>query len=126
MPNEEMVTVMRFQASMNDSFGTFSICLPAPVLAPGSAIASFDPAADQQNLHRNILQSAVELRALLAETKLRLSDVISMQVGDVITTDVSADSPISVQAEGRNLFSGQLGHLRGTRAIEVTKAEDLS
>ena len=132
MPADEIVSIVRLQASMNDDYGIVSICLPAPVIEMlndgehESRAVPIDRQRDQQNLTSNILAAAVELRALLAETKLRLSDVIEMQVGDVITTDVKADAPASVQVEGRNLFAGEIGHLRGTRAIEVKSTEDLS
>ena len=72
----------------------------------------------------NIMEAAVELRALLAQTKLRLDEVLSMQIGDVITTDVNANDPVVVQAHGRNLFDGHPGHLRGVRSIEVTKTHN--
>ena len=72
-------------------------------------------------MRSNLLDAAVELRALLAETKLRLSDVLSMQVGDVIATEKNAAEEVPIQVEGTEKFQGRLGHLRGTRAVRITR-----
>ena len=127
MPGDEVVHVVRFEVGLEGSRGVVRLCLPAPVvemLEGGFAKAQATENAGE-NLTRNILNAAVELRALLAETKLRLDDVVSMQVGDVITTETPADAPVPVKFEERTLFAGELGQLRGTRAITVTSAENL-
>lgn len=139
MPGGETVTVLRLRASFAGCEGPLSLCLPEPVTdlligpaaeatrdnsdaaAPSAAVPSAATQQDPQALQKNILQAAVELRALLAETKLRLSDVIEMQAGDIITTDVPADGEVAVRVEGREVFHGRLGQFRGGRAIQVTR-----
>ena len=79
-------------------------------LAPSPPPTPRRAEAGRQDLTRNVLDAAVELRALLAETTLRLSDVLDMQVGDVITTECHPDDEVPVQVEGKAKFAAKLGH----------------
>jgi flagellar motor switch protein FliM len=132
MPADEMVSVARFDVRLGSSTGRMSLCLPMPVIEclqqPLPPLRSpADRAADKQRLTRNILDAAVELRAMLAQTKVRLDDLLTLQVGDVITTDKPAlDDEVAVLVEGKEKLAGRLGHLRGTRAVRITHAPPAS
>ncbi len=134
MPGEEVVTALRFEVRIGDAAGvmaggTMSLCLSDPILAeldpaapPASATQTpAETEQQRQDLHKNILESAVELRALLAETHVRLSDVLDMQPGDVITTDRPAGDEVQVQVEGQDKLQGQLGQLHGNRVVQITR-----
>jgi flagellar motor switch protein FliM len=133
MPGEEVVTALRFEVRIGDpagllAGGTMSLCLADPILAeldpsaPPARSASGDGTTDQQrqDLHKNILESAVELRALLAETHVRLSDVLDMQVGDVIATDKPAGDEVHVQLEGKDKLQGHVAQFHGNRVVQIT------
>ncbi|MEA2709487.1 MAG: flagellar motor switch protein FliM [Phycisphaerales bacterium] len=129
MPGEEMVTALRFEVRIasGDAGGIMSLCLSAPILAeldpsaPPPAAMAGETEAQRQDLHKNILESAVELRALLAETHVRLSDVLDMQPGDVITTDKPAGDEVQVQVEGKDKLQAQVGQLHGNRVVQITR-----
>ncbi len=128
MPMDETLTVIRFEVNIGNHHATMRLGLPAPVVdvlcnvappmtaLPGPA----DRERDTQNLTQNIMQSAVELRALLADVKLRLSDCLAMQEGDVITTDIPADSPIPLRLGDQTVRFGRLGQLHGNRAFQIS------
>ena len=61
----------------------------------------------------------MELRAILAQTKLRLDEVLALQQGDLITTDVPVDAPIPLNMDKQSLRFGRLGELNGRRAFEL-------
>jgi flagellar motor switch protein FliM len=129
MPADEIVHVARFDVRIGTSLaGRMSLCLPIPVIDclhnPLPRLRSpAEQAADKQNLTRNILDAAVELRAMLAQTKVRLDDLLTLQVGDLITTDKPAlDDEVPVLVEGKEKFAGRLGHVRGTRAVRITQS----
>jgi len=136
MPGEEVVSAARFEVRVGangaGSGGWMSLCVPAPVsayLQDANAAIPVPRSLDEREaaktrLTRNILDAAVELRALLAETKLRLSDVLSLQAGDVITTDKSANAEVDVQVQGKDKFNGRLGQLDGVRAVEIRQPVD--
>jgi flagellar motor switch protein FliM len=128
MPGDEQVTVVRFDVRVGShAGGTMSLCLSDPIVAELDPAAS--PAsqagratdAQRQDLRKSILESAVELRALLAETKVRLSDVLDMQVGDVITTDKPAGDEVQVQIEGQEKLAGAPAQLHGNRVVQITR-----
>ena len=130
MPADEVVTTVRLDVRIggNGAGGTMSLCLSDPILreldpatSPSAGSPRREPASERQDLHRNILESAVELRALLAETKIRLSDVLDMQAGDVITTDKDAGQQVQVQVEGQDKLEGQAGQLHGNRVVQITR-----
>ena len=74
-----------------------------------------------RKLTKNVHNAPVQMRAFLAQTAIRLSELLSLQVGDVITTDKPMDRDALIQVEGRNKFVGQLGQFRGNRAIRITR-----
>jgi flagellar motor switch protein FliM len=49
-----------------------------------------------------------------------VSDLLSLQVGDVITTEKQIDGEAFVDVEGNHKFRGILGQLRGKRALRIT------
>ena len=63
----------------------------------------------------------VEMRAFLAQTTITLNDLLSLQVGDIITTDKAIERDVLIQVEGRNKFLGQVGQFRGSRSVRITR-----
>jgi flagellar motor switch protein FliM len=130
MPGEEMVNVARFDVRFGPAAGgTMTLCVPAPVEQflgeiPPPMRSPAERDAARADLQSHLLKSAVELRALLAETKLRLSDVLNMQAGDVITTEKHVEDEVPVLIQGKEKFAGRLGQFRGARAIEITRSPD--
>ncbi len=51
----------------------------------------------------------------------RVSDLLALSVGDVITTDKDSTHDVLIQIEGKNKFLGQVGQYRGTRSIRITR-----
>jgi flagellar motor switch protein FliM len=128
MPDNEMVSVVTFGVTFKTFSGPVTLCLPAMVtdiltgasqsITP-SAQSPADSRRDTQNLATNVMQSAVELRALLAETKLRLTDVLSLAEGDIITTEIPTDAAIPLRLQGQTVLKGRIAQLDGNRAIEI-------
>ena len=67
------------------------------------------------------MDAPVELRAFLAATTIRVSDLLSLQVGDVITTDKPCGRELLIQVEGKNKFMATVGQFRGNRAMKITR-----
>ena len=131
MPENEAVTLALFDLSIvqddhTEITGTVRLCLPDPVieqLHEGGAVRAdaLDAAGSSRPYRpaRDMLKTAAELRAMLAETKLRLSDVLAMQVGDVITTERPVESAVTVENEAGQRVTGQLGQFQGMRAVQM-------
>jgi flagellar motor switch protein FliM len=108
-----------------------SLCIPYNVIEPIMGVLaaqnwfSYQRKGGQEDhlkkLTRNVSNARVEMRAFLAQTSITVSELLALQVGDVITTDKPIERDVLVQIEGKNKFLGQIGQFRGSRSIRVTK-----
>jgi flagellar motor switch protein FliM len=129
VPPNETVVVVGFELKLGNRTGTMSLCIPYNVIEPimGELAAqnwfSYQRKGGQEDharkLTRNVANAPVELRAVLARTTMKLNDLLTLQVGDVITTDKASSSDVTIQVEGRNKFLGHLGQFRGSRAVRI-------
>ena len=131
VPPNETVVVVGFELKMGSRAGTMSLCIPYNVIEPimGMLAAqnwfSYQRKGGQDDhlrkLSRNVTGAKVELRAFLAQTSITVSDLMSLQVGDVITTEKETDKDVLIQVEGRHKFLGQIGQFRGSRAVRIMR-----
>jgi flagellar motor switch protein FliM len=131
VPPNETVVVVGFELKMGNRAGTMSLCIPYNVIEPIMGVLaaqnwfSYHRRGGQEDFHRklthNICAAPIELRAFLAQTSISVSDLLSLRVGDIITTDKEATTDVLIQVEGKNKFWGQVGQFRGSRAIRLTR-----
>ncbi len=131
VPPNETVVVVGFELKMGNRAGTMSLCIPYNVIEPIMSLLaaqnwfSYQRKGGQEDhlrkLTRNVNNAPVEVRAFLGQTSISLNDLLSLQVGDVITTDKPAGRDVLLQIEGKNKYLGQIGQFRGNRAIRVTR-----
>jgi flagellar motor switch protein FliM len=131
VPPNETVVVVGFELKMGNRAGTMSLCIPYNVIEPIMSLLaaqnwfSYQRKGGQDDhakkLTRNVSNAPVEMRCFLAKTTIKLNDLLSLQVGDVITTEKPCTSETVIQIEGRNKFLGHIGQLRGNRAVRITR-----
>jgi flagellar motor switch protein FliM len=116
---------------MGNRAGTMSLCIPYNVIEPIMGLLaaqnwfSYQRKGAQEDhlrkLTKNVTSAPVELRTFLAQTSIQLDDLLTMEVGDVITTDKESARDVLIQIEGKSKFLGQIGQYRGGRAVRITK-----
>src|SRR6266576_6532356 len=131
VPPNETVVVVGFELKMGNRAGTMSLCIPYNVIEPIMGVLaaqnwfSYQRKGGQEDhvrkLTRNVNNAPVEVRALLAQTRITLNDLMSLQVGDIITTEKPTARDVLIQVEGRSKFLGQIGQFRGGRAVRITR-----
>jgi flagellar motor switch protein FliM len=131
VPPNETVVVIGFELKMGNRAGTMSLCIPYNVIEPIMGVLaaqnwfSYHRKGGQDDhlrkLTRNVNNAAVEMRCFLARTSMKMSDLLSLSVGDIITTDKPCSGEAFVQIEGKRKFTGHIGQFRGKRAVRVTK-----
>ncbi|HEX4796483.1 MAG TPA: flagellar motor switch protein FliM [Humisphaera sp.] len=131
VPPNETVVVVGFELKMGNRAGTMSLCIPYNVIEPIMGVLAaqnwftYQKKVGHEDHHRKlkttVSNAPVELRAFLATTSIRVSDLLSLQVGDVITTDKPCGRELLIQVEGKNKFMGTVGQFRGNRAIKITR-----
>ena len=125
VPPNETVVVIGFELKMGNRAGTMSLCIPYNVIEPIMGVLaaqnwfSYQRKGGQDDhlkkLTRNVSNAKVEMRAFLASTTITMNELLSLQVGDVITTDKPISRDVLIQIEGKNKFLGQVGQFRGAQ-----------
>ncbi|MGD0141348.1 MAG: flagellar motor switch protein FliM [Tepidisphaeraceae bacterium] len=131
VPPNETVVVVGFELKMGNRTGTMALCIPYNVIEPIMGMLatqnwfSYQRKGSHEDhlrqLTQNVSNAPVELRVFLAQTTMRLNDLLRLQVGDLITTEREATEDVLIQVEGKNKFLAQPGQFRGKRAIKLTR-----
>jgi flagellar motor switch protein FliM len=131
VPPNETVVVVGFELKMGSRAGTMALCIPYNVIEPIMGMLatqnwfSYQRKGAQEDhirrLTQNVSNAPIQLRAFLARTTIKLNDLLTLQAGDLITTERESTEDVLIQVEGKNKFQAQFGQYRGKRAIKLTK-----
>ncbi|MBL4575535.1 MAG: flagellar motor switch protein FliM [Opitutaceae bacterium] len=131
VPPNEVVVVVNFEVKMGNRAGTMSLCIPYNVIESViDKLSNQTWAAYKKNkkgnqsrlrLEGHLEAAKLDVTTVLADTSMKISDLINLQVGDIILTGKPAASPLSLSVEGKRKYIGQLGQYRGHRAFKVTR-----
>src|SRR3954449_3035183 len=126
VPPNQTVAVVGFELKLATRAGTMSLCIPYNVIEPIMGVLaaqnwfSYQRKGGQEDHLRKLKSSVnnapVEMRCFLAKTTIKLNDLMSLQPGDIITTEKEVTGDAFVEVEGKHKFLGQLGQFRGKRS----------
>lgn len=131
VPPNEVVVVVTFELKMANRAGAVNLCIPFKVIEPlmedlntqqwfssGKA-----PASDQmgKRIAASLSQAALTVTGLLAESSITIRDLMTLSVGDLITTEKPADQPSVLLVENEKKFVCHMGQIDGGRALRVIK-----
>lgn len=132
VPPNETVVVVGFELKLGNRAGTMSLCIPYNVIEPIMGVLanqnwfSYQKKSGQEDhqrrLNKNVQNAPVDARVLVAQTTIKLSELMGLAVGDLITTDKPIGREILLQVEGKNKFLGHVGQFRGNKAMRITRA----
>ncbi len=130
VPPNEVVVVMSFELKMGDRAGSMSLCVPFTVIEPivqnlarqdWFSLRRKTTQNFQNALEENLNEAKLHMRAYLAQTRIKVSDLLSMEVGDVLHTTKEAKTELVLQVEGKSKFAGRAGQFRDHRAFHITR-----
>ncbi|MCA9294147.1 MAG: flagellar motor switch protein FliM [Phycisphaerales bacterium] len=131
VPPNEVVVVVGFEIRMSNRAGTMNLCIPFAVIEPimeDLAAQSWFSAARVKGstefanrIGAELSHAALHISGTLARTTITLHDLRQLSVGDIITTEKLATSPIVVEIEGEPKLLGNVGQIKGKRAIKVSR-----
>lgn len=121
----EVVIINAFKVDIDGQGGEFHVTLPYSTLEPlrdllgagGQAEGAVRDEHWTRALHDELLDAPIELRAVLGQGKLTLSELIDLKQGDVIPFEF--DGRAVLESDGVSLFSGRLGASRGQCAVQL-------
>lgn len=123
---DETVVIVGMQINFpNSSSGRLSVCLPGTMLANIFAEVSKNTAHrttgedKSEDIFDSLRESDLEIVAELARTKLLLSDIYHLNVGDVVDIKRPKDAPIFLNIGGRRWFDGRMGVHNKQKAVKI-------
>jgi flagellar motor switch protein FliM len=139
VPPNEVIVLISFEITMGEIRGIMNLCIPFNTIEPLMGNLSSDTwsaytkrTADPRqklNLQTGVGKGKVKMVVGLADTRLTAQEIMSLSVGDVIMTEKGREQPLEVYIEGRALFQGSAGLLKGHKAIQIAssiaRTEDL-
>ena len=123
---DETVVLVDMKLNFGGSEGRMSIVLPGNMLmsvfgevnreSMGRKVASED---NSDEIFDKLRDSSLEIIAALGETRLSLSDIYHLSVGDVVDLGRSKDSPVFLRIGGYQWFTGRMGTHKKNMAIKI-------
>jgi flagellar motor switch protein FliM len=124
-----------FEIAIGGSSAAMNLCIPAsvlkpvtPKLSPQAWISGSGQQTDEEDLlvvrkhvRRHLDALYLELTAILPGSELTLSELMSLQVGDVIPLNRHISEEVILTMQDREKLSGNLGTHRGKIAVEITE-----
>jgi len=134
IPPTDVTIVVRYELEMDRMMGRMALVLPYSTIEPirSKLYASYQ--SDQlevdvewiARLKKRLRELPVEVMVELGRAQLKGSELINMEVGDVIVLENEVTQPLSVLVEGVPKFGATAGICRGNRAFQVCGDLDVS
>jgi flagellar motor switch protein FliM len=132
VPPNEVVVLIGFELTIGELRGMMNLCIPynsieriGAKLSANSWVTYGRRQATPESIEqisRNLCMSLVELNVRLAQTRISTGELLSLRVGDIITTSKDMRSPLLVSVEGVPKFHAQPGAYKNHKAILITEA----
>ena len=139
-PNEPVVVII-ISVTMGEETGLMSICIPHTAIEPVSqqlntrmwfsSSARDDGRSEVRTamLKDLLLQTPIPLTAFFEQTPATVSDIVNLQIGDVIKLDHGIDQPITIKVSHIPKFRatiGTFGQKYALQIVDIIKEENLN
>ena len=131
-PPDEIMVAIGFEVAIGGASGLMKLCIPYHTIEPiGGKLSANDWVSysrkntSQETIRQigeTICSSSVGVQVRLAQTKIGTGDLMSLRVGDIITTQKDVHQPVIVSVEGVPKFRAKLGAFKGHKAIMIDSA----
>ncbi len=78
----------------------------------------------KKELFKVVLQTEVEIKAVLGEASILVKDLLDLANGDILQLDCPADNPLKVKIQGKTKFKARPGVVNGKCAIKIVDEID--
>ncbi len=130
---DDVVLITVIDVSMKGQVGNMSICVPAINLEEiikkmNTRLPKSDKKLDEfrESERRDIIFNSVkdsdlELTAVLGELELTLSDVLNLQVDDIVQLDKLVNDVIDIRVGTKTWFRGKMGNYKKRKAVQISE-----
>lgn len=129
-PPSDVVVVVTIEVEFEQECTTLSICIPYSTLEPiksklSTTVQSTRLEVDSalsRRMQSNIQETVCSLSVQLARGTVRLQELLSLKVGDVLQLETLPTEEARVMVEGTPKLYGHIGSLHGNRAVKISRA----
>jgi flagellar motor switch protein FliM len=137
-PNEP-VAVIILSISMGEETGLMSICIPHTAIEPISQQLNTrmwfssgirDDGRGEERLAAltgMLMHSPIPMTAIFEQTPATVSDIVNLQIGDVIKLDHPVEEPLTIKVQHIPKFRatiGTLGHKYAMQVVDILQEEE--
>lgn len=125
MGYDETVVIVGLNIKFPNCTGRMSLCLPGEMLTnvfneiSKSSSRRTTGEDKSEEIFDSLRESELEIVAELARTRILLSDLYHLNVGDVVDIKRSKDSPVFLNIGGRRWFDGRMGTSNKQVAVKI-------
>jgi flagellar motor switch protein FliM len=130
VPPNEVVVLISFEIAIGELRGMMNLCIPynsieriGGKLSANTWVTYGHRQASPESvgqISRILCTSQVELNVRLAHTQITANELLSLRVGDIITTSKDVHNPLIVSVEGIPKFHASPGAFKGHKAILIS------
>jgi flagellar motor switch protein FliM len=129
-PMHEAAVQIRFEVALCENSGSIRLSIPRPTIEAlqpclgdlARSIHSGD-AVKQRHAH-NVASAPIDVVANVAHSTIHSTDLLELNVGDVIATEKRVDEPLELTIHNVPKFIIRAGSLRGNKAVQIENAID--
>lgn len=133
VPPSDVVIVVTFEVELENAIGSLIVCLPYATMEPirSKLHASFQSErleVDHVWINRfkeRLMETPVEMIVRLGKTAISGRQLLYLQEGDIILLDTDEDELLEAEVEGVRKFQGLPGRVKGNKAFQVMKEEEI-
>ena len=122
---DETVVIVGINIKFDNCDGRMSLCLPGEMLTNifseiSKSTSRRSSGEDKsEEIFDSLRESELEIVAELARTRLLLSDIYHLSVGDVVNIKRPKDAPVFLNIGGRRWFDGRMGTSNKQVAVKI-------
>lgn len=134
VPPNEVIVLISFEIALGETRGIMNLCIPYNTIEPVAGKLSANTWSSytqkhldkrqQLHLQSNLETAAVEMVVYLANMRITASELLDLDVGDVLMTGQDKSGALRVEIEGRAKFEASPGALKGHKAVRIGKMID--
>ncbi len=134
VPNNDMTIIITLSSKIANSEGLINICIPYILLEPIvdrlSAQHWFASTREEQTaqhidtLKQRVKKAAIDLQAELGQTELKVSDLLYLKPGDVVSLNKRTEDKIDIRIGNNIKYNGVAGTRKKHKAVKITDVID--
>ncbi|MCM1297984.1 MAG: flagellar motor switch protein FliM [Firmicutes bacterium] len=129
--HDDTMMIVALEVAVNENKSIISVCIPAVNLdeimqkymtktrKTGKRLDVSRETERRDNIMNGLSKTSLTLTAVLSETQLNMSDVLHLQVNDIIPLEKDINSNVVIKIGDKCWFDGKLGIYNNKKAVKI-------